>query len=110
MSDEIKERTRKISVRYTKEELEIAKDNAEGSLAVWLREYSLNQKKKKGKKVKYADPELLYELNKLGVNLNQIAKVCNQSELFDSCERLDLLLVLASIDEEIKSIRAHYDC
>jgi len=110
MTKEVEIRDKKITVRYTEEELELAKENSKGIFAVWLRELSLNQKPKKGRKVKSVNPELLYELNKLGVNLNQIAKVCNQSELFDSRERLDLLLVLASIDEELKSIRAHYDC
>lgn len=104
-----KVRNKKITVRYTEDELQEAHGKSDGPLASWLRDLSLNQKEKKGRKVRYADPQLLYELNKLGVNLNQIARICNQSQNFNAGERLELLLVLSSIDEEIKSIRDHYD-
>jgi len=97
-------RTKKITVRYTEDELVKAKENSEGVFAVWLRELSLNQKSKKGRNIKLADPDLLYELNKLGTNLNQITRRLNS----DDIDTVKLLMAIGSMNEELIKIREHY--
>jgi hypothetical protein len=104
MSDDM--RTKKITVRYTVSELERANENANGKLAVWLRDLSLHQKPKRV--AKPVNAQLLYELNRIGVNLNQIAKSCNVSNL-DRLTRADILIQLAEIHEELIGLRNHYD-
>jgi len=101
-------RTKKITVRYTEKELEEANQKSVGALASWLRDLSLEQKSKR--KPKPINPELIYHLNKIGVNLNQIAKYCNQQSIFKDGDKVDLLLILASMEEELKTLRVKYDC
>lgn len=100
-------RNKKITVRYTERELEEANQKAVGQLAVWLRELSLSKPNKK--KPKPINPELIYHLNKIGVNLNQIAKYCNQQTVFKTSDKVDLLFILTSIDNELKELREKYD-
>jgi len=52
---------------------------------------------------------LIYHLNKIGTNLNQIAKYCNQQSIFKSEDKLDLLLILASMEKELQELRVKYD-
>lgn len=100
-------RNKKITIRYTEKELAAANQKAVGALASWLRDLSLAQKNKK--KPKPINPELIYHLNKIGTNLNQIAKYCNQQAIFEREDKFDLLIVLASIEEELKELRIKYD-
>jgi len=51
---------------------------------------------------KETDPKLLYELNKIGNNLNQIARVLNQKK--DDVNTVEILQSLVSIEKEIKSL------
>lgn len=100
-------RNKKITVRYTEKELEEANQKSIGPLAVWLRDLSLSKPNKK--KAKPINPELIYHLNKIGVNLNQIAKYCNQQAIFKDGDKVDLLLILASMENELKELRDKYD-
>lgn len=100
-------RNKKITVRYTEKELEEANQKSIGPLAVWLRDLSLSKPNKK--KSKPINPELIYHLNKIGVNLNQIAKYCNQQAIFKDGDKVDLLLILASMENELKELRDKYD-
>lgn len=100
-------RNKKITVRYTEKELEEANQKSIGPLAVWLRDLSLSKPNKK--KAKPINPELIYHLNKIGVNLNQIAKYCNQQTIFKDGDKVDLLLILASMENELKELRDKYD-
>jgi len=100
-------RTKKITVRYTEQELEEANQKSVGALASWLRDLSLDQPNKR--KSKPVNPELIYHLNKIGTNLNQIAKYCNQQSIFKSEDKLDLLLILASMEKELQELRVKYD-
>lgn len=99
-------RTKEIKVRYSDEEYEQAKENANGLLAVWLRDISLLKKPKK--KIKPINKELIYELNKIGVNLNQIAKLTHTVEL-TSEEKIKVLLSMATIAEHLRELRENYD-
>ena len=75
----MKKRTKKIEIMTTQEEYEqLLQRKTKPRLAEWIRETCLNQKPKK--KVATVDPLLLYELNKIGVNLNQIAKKIQYSK------------------------------
>ncbi|EFB5403052.1 plasmid mobilization relaxosome protein MobC [Proteus mirabilis] len=97
-----KKRNIKITVRYSDEELEQAQANSQGVFASWLRSLSLNEKTKK---IKPVDPQLLYELNRIGVNLNQIARYCNQQAIFQAEDKIDLLATLANIEEQLQALR-----
>jgi len=69
----MKNRNKEIKVRLTEEEYEqLLQKKTKARLAEWVRETCLDQKP--AKRVSTVDPLLLYELNKIGVNLNQIAK------------------------------------
>lgn len=48
---------------------------------------------------KIADPELLYHLNKISNNLNQIAKYANEKKSMD----IEILSLLNSIEYQLKS-------
>jgi len=100
-------RNKKITVRYTEKELEEANQKSVGALASWLRDLSLDQPNKR--KLKPVNPELIYHLNKIGTNLNQIAKYCNQQSIFKGEDKLDLLLILASMENELNELRVKYD-
>ena len=96
-----------IRFRVTKKEQEQIEDRAIGSVSSWLRDLALNQPLKK--KPKPINPELIYHLNKIGGNLNQIARYCNQQAIFANTDKLDLFFVLASIQDELKYLREKYD-
>ncbi|CAI3960069.1 unnamed protein product [Commensalibacter communis] len=69
----MKKRTKKIEIMTSDEEYELLlQRKTKARLAEWMRETCLDQKPTK--RVSTVDPLLLYELNKIGVNLNQIAK------------------------------------
>lgn len=99
-------RTKEIKVRYTEAEYEQAKNNANGLLAVWLRDLSLLQKPKN--RIKPINKELIYELNKIGVNLNQIAKLTHTVDL-SQADKIKVLISMATIAEHLKELRENYD-
>lgn len=101
-------RNRKITVRYSDDELGEAKKRAIGNMAGWLRDLSLGQPIKK--KPKPVNPNLLYELNRIGVNLNQISRYLNSKDSgLTVVEKAELLIAFISIEEELKEIRGKYD-
>ncbi len=51
---------------------------------------------------KETDPKLLYEINKIGNNLNQIARVLNQKK--DDLNRVEILQSLVKIESDVKSL------
>ncbi|MDM3678930.1 plasmid mobilization relaxosome protein MobC, partial [Proteus mirabilis] len=81
--------------------LEQAQANSQGVFATWLRSLSLNEKTKK---IMPVDPQLLYELNRIGVHLNQIARYCNQQAIFQAEVKIDLLAPLANIEEKLQAL------
>jgi len=69
-------RTKRIEIALTEEEHQTLQSmKTKQRLAEWIRETALQQHKPK--KIKQVDPRLLFELNRIGVNINQIARVCN---------------------------------
>lgn len=95
-----------IRIRVNEEEKEIINQKANGEISSWLRDLAIDSPMPKRKKAKPVNPELLFELNKIGVNLNQIAKAINSKP--DLVEQLDLHLILISIDTSLKKIREVY--
>lgn len=96
-----------IRFRVNKQEMEAIEKRAIGSVSSWLRDLALNEPEKR--KPKPINPELLFHLNKIGVNLNQIARYCNRQAIFESADKIDLLFVLAAIEDELKELRQKYD-
>ena len=68
-------RTKSIKIRPTREEHEKLLDlKASNELATWIRNTCLNVGEVQQVKT---DPQLLKEINKIGVNMNQIARAIN---------------------------------
>lgn len=96
-----------IRFRVNKNEMAAIEKRAIGSVSSWLRDMALNEPVKR--KPKPVNPQLLYELNKIGVNLNQIAIYCNRNLKLEVDEKIDLLYILSAIDEDLKEILKKYD-
>jgi len=72
----MKKRTKRIEVAVTDDEYQqLLVRKTKPRLAEWLRELALDQEPIRT--IKPVDPNLLYQLNKISTNLNQIAKHCN---------------------------------
>jgi len=95
-----------LNIRLTKDEKEEITNKfkqVDLSLSEYMRSILLSYKPKI-KKAKKADSNLLYELNKIGVNLNQIAREKNKNNI----EHAELLIALDQIYSEVKKIREIY--
>ena len=87
-------RTKKIEILVTDEELElINQKKTTARRGQWLRELALEQPSRKPHK--QTDPELLKALNKIGSNLNQIARACNKQK----GKHFDLLAVALQLEQ-----------
>lgn len=100
---EKEKRTKRIEIAVTTDELvELHKRKTKPRLAEWMRETALNEKINRKPKIKPVDPKLLYELNKIGVNLNQIAKYCNAKK--SDINLIEVALRLRSIEQALKGL------
>jgi len=94
----MKKRTKKIEIMTTEEEYQLLlQRKTKPRLAEWMREACLN--KESAKQVSTVDPLLLYELNKIGVNLNQITKKIQYSE-----NNIDWLVEIIHIERQLASL------
>jgi len=94
----MKNRSKEIKIRLTEEEYEqLLQRKTKPRLAEWIRETCLNQKPKK--EVSTVDPLLLYELNKIGVNLNQIAKKIQFGE-----QNIEWLIEIIHIEQQLMNL------
>jgi len=94
----MKNRNKEIKVRLTQEEYkQLFQRKTKPRLAEWIRETCLDQKPKK--KVSTVDPLLLYELNKIGVNLNQIAKKVQFGE-----RNIEWLVEIIQLEQQLTSL------
>lgn len=94
----MKFRTKRIEIAVSKKEYEaLQARKTKPRLAEWIRETCLNELPKKTPLT--VDPLLLYELNKIGVNLNQIAKKINQSE-----NNIEWLIELKTIENHLNNL------
>jgi hypothetical protein len=95
----MKKRTKRIEIAVTEDEyLALMERKNKPRLAEWIRDTALGQKPRA--KVTPVDPELLYQLNKIGVNLNQIARYCHQNK--GSMDMVSIGLTLRNIENHLK--------
>lgn len=94
-------RTREIKIRLSEIEfITLQQLKTKSRLAEWIRELALGQKPKQ--QYKKFDPNLLYEINRIGVNLNQIARYCNNIPA--SIDIVKIALSLQKIEMELQQI------
>jgi len=99
----MKKRNKEIKVRLTQEEYEqLLQRKTKPRLAEWIRETCLDQKP--AKRVSTVDPLLLYELNKIGVNLNQIAKKVQYGK-----HNIEWLIEIIQLERQLASLLEN-DC
>lgn len=89
-----------VKSRFNKTEIELLIANANGEpLGAFLRNLGLGNTIKEVYKIKKiytpVDPDLILELQKLGINLNQIARKVNQDS--KSGKSLDLFQILSEL-------------
>ena len=95
-------RTKAIKIRLTDEEHERLKELQQGNeLATWMRTTCLNIGAAQQAK---ADPQILRELNKIGVNMNQIARAVNSHRADYSAIQQALSQISDQLDEILKTL------
>lgn len=95
-------RTKAIKIRLTDEEHERLKELQQGNeLATWMRTTCLNIGAAQQAK---ADPQILRELNKIGVNMNQIARAVNSHRADYIAIQQALSQISDQLDEIIKTL------
>ena len=95
-------RTKAIKIRLTDEEHERLKELQQGNeLATWMRTTCLNIGAAQQAKT---DPQILRELNKIGVNMNQIARAVNSHRADYSAIQQALSQISDQLDEIIKTL------
>ena len=106
---EIVKRQKEIKIRLTDEEHKNLLDRCNtASLASWMRETCLSEKRTKQSKVVEIDPQLLRQLAGIGNNLNQIARIINQqSKTNEAIDRIAVITALSGIERELQ--RLHDD-
>ena len=106
---EIVKRQKEIKIRLTDEEHKNLLDRCNtASLASWMRETCLSEKRTKQSKVVEVDPQLLRQLAGIGNNLNQIARIINQqSNTNEAIDRIAVITALSGIERELQ--RLHDD-
>jgi len=108
----LKTKNRQIAVSFPNEVFEKISNKADDlsmTKAELIRQqlnFDFDQKREPRKKRvhKTADPQLLYHLNKIGTNLNQIAKHLNEGNTLE----LQTLAELANIEQSLKGFL--HDC
>lgn len=99
-----------IYVRATRDEKELLKAKAQSydlTLSEWLRQLAFTGKpKKKVRSVPDADPFLIREINRVGNNMNQLARHANErAKAGLRLDTLELLTELRYIHKELEKIR-----
>ena len=98
------ERTKKITIRLTSDEYLLLKQKA-NNLDITLSEYI--RKKILGNREKIINKctkELLYEINRIGNNLNQIAKHCNIRKSVDKLVLKELVDIEKRLNELMEQL------
>jgi|LSQX01.2.fsa_nt_gb hypothetical protein len=101
----MEKRTKIVKVRLTEAEFEQMKERStKARLAEWIRETCLSAPARKP--VKQVDPALLYELNRLGVNMNQLARYANR---LDVVSKSTVLMHLTGIESDLQEVLKRHD-
>lgn len=105
-----KKRDKKIQIRLSDDEKNQLLKNADGlELSTYLRQVGLKQKaqapKPVSKKVIHtADPELIREISKIGININQMAKHLNITQEVDRSIFIELLKIRDDLNEVLERV------
>ena len=100
-------RDRYIQIRLTDDELlEIKKRAGNITTSTFLRQLALEQpiaqpNPKPTKIVHSADPELVREVNRIGININQITRHLNEGQPLSNAILIALLNLQTSLDETV---------
>ncbi len=95
-------RNREIKIRLTDEEhRQLMERKTKPRLAEWVRDTALSKEPKK--QPRPIDPKLLFELNRIGVNLNQIARYCNNQSA--TPDLIGIGLALRGIENQLSEIK-----
>lgn len=110
MSEKEPKRTKEIKIRMTDAEHKALLDRcSKPSLAAWMRETCLGEKKTKRSQIQEVDPKLLRQLAAIGNNLNQIARIINQQSKTDTVlDRVAVITALSCIERELQLVRDDY--
>lgn len=100
-------RDRYIQIRLTDDELlEIKKRAGNITTSTFLRQSALEQpiaqpNPKPAKVIHSADPELIREINRIGININQITRHLNEGQPLSNAILIALLNLQTSLDETV---------
>lgn len=100
-------RNRYIQIRLTDDEMAEIKKRAGGiTTSAFLRQLALEQPipqpKPRPKEILHkADPDLVREVNRIGININQIAKNINERQEVGNAVLIALLNLQASLDKTL---------
>lgn len=99
---ETEKRLKEIKIRLTDSEYQaLLERKTKSRLAEWLRELALDQAPKVQPRT--LDPTIAFELNRIGVNLNQIARQCNSQK--PSIDLVSVLATLRNLEKNLIKIR-----
>jgi|GEM_PF-2174811 len=100
-------RTKWLKIRVSEDELsDIKKRVGEHDISNYVRSLILDQpiappKPKHKKVVHSADPELVRAVNRIGININQIAKQTNTGQAIDNAVLIVLLNLQTTLDKTL---------
>lgn len=104
-------RNRYIQIRLSDDEYHaINKRVGELDKSTWLRQLALGQpiaeqpKRQPKKVIHTADPELIRAVNRIGININQIAKQLNAGTELSNAILIALLNLQTSLDETVQRV------
>lgn len=100
-------RKKYIQIRLTdKEKFDIESRAGELGVSTYLRQIALEQpiaqpNPKPTKVIHSADPELIREINRIGININQITRHLNEGQPLSNAILIALLNLQTSLDETV---------
>ena len=106
-------RTKWLKIRVSDQEIaDIKKRAGQHDMSNYVRGLVLDQpvaapEPKTKKIVHSADPELVRAVNRIGININQIAKHLNQGNKVDNDVLMTLVKIQADLDSELERIMSH---
>lgn len=100
-------RQKEIKIRLTDEEHQALQNRCtKASLATWIRETCLSEKRTAQSKIIPTDPKLLRQLAGIGNNINQIARTVNQQSKTDTpIDKIAIITALANIEKELQALK-----
>ncbi len=104
----MEKRTKIIKIRATESEyLDLVSRSQKPKLAEWMREFCLDAKVPKAKKIPPVDPNLLRQLAGMGNNLNQIARAVNSQE-WKPTDKIQIITALVNIQRELAELKTEH--